>query len=63
MDDPEGEFGARGLRAFADDLCATFSEPARALACAFELCRGMAAFTGSLPGASNLAPCCVGGAG
>jgi class 3 adenylate cyclase len=54
------EFEAHQVRAFADDLYGTFPDPRRALDCAFEIHRRVAAFSARLPDDRHPAQCCVG---
>lgn len=52
--------GADRIRAFADDLTATFQEPARALQAALEIHRRMAAFNASDDLGEGRIECCIG---
>jgi class 3 adenylate cyclase len=54
------EFRTAQVRAFADDLSATFDDPGRALACAFELHRRVGAYNALLPPGGNPAQVCIG---
>ncbi len=54
------EHGATKVRAFADDLSATFADPVRALECAFDIHRRVDAFNALLPKEHHPAECCIG---
>ena len=54
------EHGAAKVRAFADDLSATFADPVHALRCAFDIHRRVDAFNALQPQEHHPAACCVG---